>query len=125
VGIRGAVAGGAATRDSWRPTLDEFCAARLPKFAAPPPSSSPPAAALCAAPIALEAAGLLTGKRATAYPGNPLPSAHFLTDRVVIDDNIITRRGPGTALDFALTLVETLAGPAKRTEIARAMLVEE
>ena len=69
-------------------------------------------AAVCAAPTALEAAGLLKGKRATSYPGNPLPSAQFVEYRVVEDGNIVTSRGPGTTMAFALKLVERLSGPA-------------
>jgi protein deglycase len=80
-------------------------------------------AALCAAPIALEAAGVLAGKRATAYPGNDLPSAQQLEERVVVDGNIVTSRGPGTALEFSLAVVEKLVGGAKANELANAMLV--
>jgi len=74
-------------------------------------------AAVCAAPTALEAAGLLKGKRATSYPGNPLPSATFVEDRVVEEGNIVTSRGPGTTMAFALKLVERLSGAevAKKT----------
>lgn len=74
-------------------------------------------AAVCAAPTALEAAGVLRGKRATSYPGNPLPSAHFVEERVVEDGNIVTSRGPGTTMAFALKLVERLSGAeiAKKT----------
>lgn len=72
-------------------------------------------AAVCAGPTALEAAGVLTGKRATAYPGNPLPSAQLVEERVVEDGNIVTSRGPGTTMAFALKLVERLAG----AEVAR------
>ena len=79
-------------------------------------------AAVCAAPIALEAAGVLAGKRATVYPGNLLASAEQVEERVVVDGSIITSRGPGTALEFALALVEKLAGRAKAAEVARAML---
>jgi protein deglycase len=67
-------------------------------------------AAVCAAPTALEAAGVLTGKRATSYPGNPLPSAHWVEETVVIDGNVITSRGPGTTMAFALAVVERLRG---------------
>lgn len=67
-------------------------------------------AAVCAAPTALEAAGVLAGKRATAYPGNPLPSARQVEDTVVEDGNVITSRGPGTTMAFALKLVERLSG---------------
>ena len=70
-----------------------------------------PVAAICAAPMVLAAAGVLEGRRATSYPG-------FLEgatgDAVVVDRNVITSRGPGTALDFALALVEALMGPAER-----------
>lgn len=79
-------------------------------------------AAVCAAPTVLEAAGVLAGKRATVYPGNQLPSAEQVEERVVVDGSIITSRGPGTALEFALAVVEKLAGAAKASELARAML---
>jgi len=68
-------------------------------------------AAVCAAPTALEAAGVLAGKRATAYPGNALPSARQVDENVVEDGNVITSRGPGTTMAFALKLVERLSGP--------------
>ena len=80
-------------------------------------------AALCAAPIVLEAAGVLAGKRATVYPGNALPSAHQMEERVVIDGNVVTSRGPGTALEFSLALVEKLVGTATANELASAMIV--
>lgn len=76
--------------------------------------------AICAAPMALHAAGLLEGKRATSFPGvlDLLPgSHHYVDDAVVVDGNIVTSRGPGTAMDFALTLVELLAGKARRDEV--------
>ena len=81
-------------------------------------------AALCAAPIVLEAAGVLAGKLATVYPGNELPSARYVEERVVVDGNIVTSRGPGTALDFALTLVERLVGAATARELADSMLFQ-
>lgn len=70
-------------------------------------------AAICAAPMALHAAGLLEGKRATSFPGvlDRLPGTHvYLNDKVVTDGKVVTSKGPGTAMDFALTLVELLAG---------------
>lgn len=81
-------------------------------------------AAICAAPMALHAAGLLEGKRATSFPGvlDRLPGDHhYSTDAIVADGNILTSRGPGTALDFALALVELLAGSAKRQEVEAAL----
>lgn len=68
-------------------------------------------AAICAAPTVLEAAGVLGGKRATSYPGHALPSASYLEEAVVEDGTLVTSRGVGTALSFALTLVARLVGP--------------
>jgi 4-methyl-5(b-hydroxyethyl)-thiazole monophosphate biosynthesis len=79
--------------------------------------------AVCAAPTALEAAGVLKGKRATSYPGNALPSAIYVEERVVVDGNLITSRGPGTAADFALTIAEKLAGPDAAAQTRKAMLL--
>jgi 4-methyl-5(b-hydroxyethyl)-thiazole monophosphate biosynthesis len=66
--------------------------------------------AICAAPIVLEAAGVLKGKRATSFPGYQLPSAQVSESRVVVDGKIVTSRGPGTALEFSLEWVKILAG---------------
>ena len=77
--------------------------------------------AICAAPVVLAEAGLLSGKRATSYPGHldklNLPDVTYLNDAVITDGKIITSRGPGTAMDFALKLIETLVGKAKRDEV--------
>jgi len=75
--------------------------------------------AICAAPSVLASAGLLDGKQATCYPGSLDPFPHVLQQHtaVVEDEMLITSRGPGTAMDFALTLVERLAGKAKRKEV--------
>lgn len=77
-------------------------------------------AAICAAPTVLEAAGVLNGVRATCYPGFQLPSARLADERVVEDGLFVTSRGPGTAMEFALTLVARLAGaPAAEQHRAR------
>lgn len=84
------------------------------------------AAAICAAPIALEAAGLLKGRRATAYPSfrDELASAAARLDaRVVEDGPVVTSAGPGTAIDFALALVARLAGADKAADVRKGMLV--
>ena len=76
------------------------------------------AAAICAAPLALERAGLLKDRRFTAYPG-VLPGA---TGNVIeIDGPVLTSRGPGTALDFALALVEHLSDRANRKRVEAAL----
>ena len=76
-------------------------------------------AAICAAPSVLATAGLLDGKQATSFPGalTPFPAVKQQRAAIVEDGRIITSRGPGTAMDFALTLVERLAGSAKRQEV--------
>ncbi|OGS92132.1 MAG: 4-methyl-5(B-hydroxyethyl)-thiazole monophosphate biosynthesis protein [Gallionellales bacterium GWA2_60_18] len=76
-------------------------------------------AAICAAPSVLAVVGLLDGKRATCYPGSldGFRNVQVETRAVVEDGNIITSRGPGTAMDFALTLLERLAGKAKRNDV--------
>jgi 4-methyl-5(b-hydroxyethyl)-thiazole monophosphate biosynthesis len=77
--------------------------------------------AICAAPKVLGHAGVLSGKRATGFPGHlenlQQSDIDIVTEPVVIDGKVITSRGPGTAMDFALTLIEQLCGPAKRTEV--------
>jgi len=76
-------------------------------------------AAICAAPSVLAAAGLLDGKCATCYPTclDEFPRVNLQTAAVVEDGKLITSRGPGTAMDFALILVERLMGQAKRQEV--------
>jgi len=77
-------------------------------------------AAICAAPMALHAAGLLQGKTATSFPCvlDLLPGTHqYSNEPVVVDGKIVTSRGPGTAMDFALTLLELLCGKAKRDAV--------
>lgn len=75
--------------------------------------------AICAAPSVLATAGLLDGLQATSFPGalTPFPKVKQQRAAIVEDGKFITSRGPGTAMDFALTLVERLAGSAKRQEV--------
>ena len=72
-------------------------------------------AAICAAPIALYRAGLLEGRNFTCYDGvqEHIAGGHYHKETVVVDGNIITSRGPATALAFAYHLVEILGGDAE------------
>jgi 4-methyl-5(b-hydroxyethyl)-thiazole monophosphate biosynthesis len=78
-------------------------------------------AAICAAPRVLAQGGLLEGRRATSYPGVLEPDSvaglHFVNAPVVVDGRVITSRGPGTAMDFALQLIEVLEGKQKREQV--------
>lgn len=81
-------------------------------------------AAICAAPLVLRDAGLTAGRKLTSYPGmtDELAGCHYQETRVVIDGNLITSRGPGTALEFSLKLVEVFAGKERADEISRMVL---
>lgn len=83
--------------------------------------------AICAAPIALGAAGLLDGLPATCYPGfeGQLTGATLTAGDVVDAGPILTSRGPATALAFSLALVARLAGPEVAAKLGRGMLVGE
>ncbi len=78
-------------------------------------------AAICAAPIALAQAGLLDGKQATSYPGFveklAIPGLQHRTAPVVVDGKVVTSRGPGTAMDFALALIELLLDRGMRDKV--------
>lgn len=83
-------------------------------------------AAICASPMVLGGLGLLEGKNATCYPGfeQYLKGAILQTDKaVVVDGNITTGRGPGLTIDFALKIVELVAGKEKRDAVAKGLLV--
>lgn len=82
-------------------------------------------AAICAAPIALGVHGMLKGRRATCYPGfeDQLHEAKLALDPVVVDHDITTSRGPGTAMSFALSLVEQLKGKSQADSIRKGMLL--
>jgi 4-methyl-5(b-hydroxyethyl)-thiazole monophosphate biosynthesis len=83
-------------------------------------------AALCAAPTALASAGVLEGKTVTGYPGSvekmAVPGMNYTGAAVEVDGKVVTSRGPGTAMDFALTLIELLAGRARRDEVERGLV---
>jgi 4-methyl-5(b-hydroxyethyl)-thiazole monophosphate biosynthesis len=82
-------------------------------------------AAICAAPMALASAGVHTGHKVTSYPGfeKYLDGATYVQDRVVVDGMVVTSRGPGTALEFAIALAGLLSGKEIAEDLRRKMLV--
>ena len=80
--------------------------------------------AICAAPTVLSAVGLLQGKKVTSHPSvkGDLSETDYSEDRVVVDGRIVTSRSPGTALEFAMKLVEILEGRSKMEEVNRGVL---
>ena len=83
-------------------------------------------AAICAAPLVLGRRGLLSGKRATCYPGfeGECVGAEMADARTVRDGNVITAAGMGVSLDFALLLVAALCGDEKAAALRRAVMAE-
>lgn len=82
--------------------------------------------AICAAPIALEAAGVLEGRRATCYPavkGDLKSAAEVLDTPAATDGNIVTGRGPGAALEFGFALADYLGCAEKTPSLRRDMCV--
>ncbi|MDR3336858.1 MAG: DJ-1/PfpI family protein [Treponema sp.] len=83
-------------------------------------------AAICAAPaVVLAPLGILEGKRFTCYPGmeDKVKGAQWSDERVVIDGNIVTSRGAGTAAAWAVALIGLLQGPKEGETIARSVLL--
>ena len=84
-------------------------------------------AAICASPVyVLQTHGLLEGKNATCFPGERgnLINNAMADKKVVVDRNCITSQGVGTAIDFALELVNQLEGKEIRDKIAKAIVYE-
>jgi len=86
-----------------------------------------PLAAICAAPMVLGNLGVLQGKQAVSYPGfeSYLKGAEVLTVPVVESGNVITGRGIGTALEFALAIVRKAVSDEKAKLIASQILVDK
>ncbi len=82
--------------------------------------------AVCAAPLVLGHYGLLKGRKATCYPGfeDRLTGATAVEEPVVVDGNVITSRGPGTVMAFALKIVEYHSGKEKAAELEETMLFQ-
>ena len=75
-------------------------------------------AAICAGPIILAKAGIIKGRTITSYPGEQytklFKEANYVEDIVVIDDHLITSRGPATTLPFAYALIDVLGGDSSK-----------
>lgn len=85
-----------------------------------------PQPAICATPaVFLEAKGMLQGKKATAHPAfaDKLSNQAAVQERVVVDGKLTTSRGPGTAFEWALSLVQQLYGEEKMREVAGPMVM--
>lgn len=81
-------------------------------------------AAICAGPLALDKAGILDGRTFTCYPGveKEMSGGLHSDESVVVDRNLITSQGPGTAFDFALTLIERIDSPAIAEKVRKGLL---
>ena len=81
-------------------------------------------AAICAAPSVFGGLGFLKDKEATSYPGclDGIPVGAYKEDPVVVDGNVVTSRGVGTAIAFALKLIEVLISKEKAEEIAASII---
>ena len=68
----------------------------------------------------------MKGRRVTSFPGaldqSQLAAVRYEETAVVQDGHILTSRGPGTAMDFALAIIEILAGRAKRDEVEQGLM---
>jgi len=83
-------------------------------------------AAICGAPSVLVKAGVVEGKKATIHPAGrgDLRDDQYADDRVVVDGKLITSKAAGSALEFALKLVEVLAGEEKMWALKGEILAE-
>ena len=82
-------------------------------------------AAICAAPMVLGNLGLLKGKEVVCYPGfeSYLPNSVISEDIVIQSDNIITAKGPGATIEFALKIIEVLKGEDISKKIRKSLMM--
>lgn len=87
-------------------------------------------AAICASPMAVWDARAFAGARVTCYPGCEERLPHDLhyrfvnNEKTVVDGRLITSRGPGTAIDFALTILKETKGMQVRDKVAQDILAD-
>lgn len=81
-------------------------------------------AAVCAAPLVLQKAGVIDGKKMTCYPSvaPQITKAKHVDESVVVDGNVITSQGPGTTVQFALAIIARVDGKAKADQVAQGMV---
>ena len=79
-------------------------------------------AAICFSPVLLAKKGILKDRRATVYPGRERDLPKPRGERVVVDGNIITSQGPGTAMEFALKIVEVMAGKPRADSLKKGLV---
>ena len=84
-------------------------------------------AAICAAPSILGKNGIANGKKVTSYPGfeEAFAKSTYVNDSVVTDGNVITSRGMGTAIDFALAILKYLKGKEAADEMAKKIIYNQ
>ncbi|OGV57648.1 MAG: hypothetical protein A2283_02895 [Lentisphaerae bacterium RIFOXYA12_FULL_48_11] len=82
-------------------------------------------AAICAAPLILQKAGIMKGKKATCHPAvrKDLNIPQYVEAPVVVDGKIVTSMGAGTAFEFSLTIIEMVDGSAKADEVASGIVL--
>ncbi|PHR56204.1 MAG: DJ-1 family protein [Arcobacter sp.] len=83
-------------------------------------------AAICAAPYALNKAGVLKHNY-TCYPSveNEIRQEGYSSEKnIVTDGNVMTSRGPGTVFEFALAIVEKLKGKKVAQALETGMLIK-
>jgi 4-methyl-5(b-hydroxyethyl)-thiazole monophosphate biosynthesis len=86
-----------------------------------------PLAAICAAPLVFGKRGLLSGRKATCYPGFEqfLEGADYTAALVQEDGNFVTGKGPGAAMEFAFAIVRRACGEQKVKELKQGMMIAE
>jgi protein deglycase len=83
-------------------------------------------AAICAAPLVLMDMGIFGNRYISSHPSvqSDLRGINYRDDRVVVDGNIVTSKSPGTAMEFALKLLEILFGQERRDVINKGVLAK-
>jgi 4-methyl-5(b-hydroxyethyl)-thiazole monophosphate biosynthesis len=82
-------------------------------------------AAICGGPTVLAEAGILTNVKATVYPGLEKFIPKPRNERTLVEGNVITSQGPGTAMEFALKLVENLGGKETMKNVKEQLLFRD